>query len=81
MRDRLMEGPYAPIVKVEDDGSIDVRKLSRVDTIYMYQRVHQILDMDDLAEGLSRLHDELSRNFYADTGRKVGEVLFKSNGA
>tara|TARA_R100000734_G_C3206176_1_gene23135 strand:- start:21 stop:194 length:174 start_codon:yes stop_codon:yes gene_type:complete len=55
----------------------DVRKLSRVDTIYMYERVHEILDMDDLAEGLSRLHNELARNFYADTGRKVGEVLFK----
>ena len=76
MRDSLMEGPYAPIVKVEDDDSIDVRKLSRVDTIYMYERVHEILDMDDLAEGLSRLHNELAHNFYIDTGRKVGEVLF-----
>jgi|TARA_R100000458_G_C8227447_1_gene210108 uncharacterized membrane protein YjjP (DUF1212 family) len=76
MRDSLMEGPYAPIVKVEDDDSIDVRKLSRVDTIYIYERVHQILDMDDLAEGLSRLHNELAHNFYIDTGRKVGEVLF-----
>ena len=76
MRDSLMEGPYAPIVKVEDDDSIDVRKLSRVDTIYIYERVHQILDMDDLAEGLSRLQDELARNFHIDTGRKVGEVLF-----
>ena len=74
MRDSLMKGPYAPIVKVEDDGSIDVRKLSRVDTIYMYERVQEILDMDDLAYGLSRLHDELAHNFYVDTGRKIGEV-------
>ena len=74
MRDSLMEGPYAPIVKVEDDGSIDVRKLSRVDTIYMYERVREILDMDDLAYGLSRLHDELAHNFYVDTDRKIGEV-------
>lgn len=55
----------------------DIRKLSRVDTIYMYERVQEILDMDDLAYGLSRLHDELAHNFYVDTGRKVGEV---SNG-
>ena len=54
----------------------DVRKLSRVDTIYIYERVHEILDMDDVADGLSRLHDELARNFYTDTGCKVGEVLF-----
>lgn len=47
---------------------------SRVDTIYMYERVQEILDMDDLAYGLSRLHDDLARNFYADTGRKIGEA-------
>ena len=58
MRDHLMEGPYASIVKVEEDGDIDIRKLSRVDTIYMYERVQEILDMDDMAYGLSRLHDE-----------------------
>jgi len=52
----------------------DIRKLSRVDTIYMYERVREILDMEDLAYGLSRLHDELAHNFYADTGRKIGEV-------
>ena len=55
----------------------DIRKLSRVDTIYMYERVREILDMDDLAYGLSRLHDELAHNFYVDTGRKIGPV---SNG-
>jgi len=52
----------------------DIRKLSRVDTIYMYERIQEILDMDDLAYGLSRLHDELAHNFYTDTGRKIGEV-------
>jgi|TARA_S200002703_G_scaffold129777_1_gene116950 hypothetical protein len=52
----------------------DIRKLSRVDTIYMYERVREILDMDDLAYGLSRLHDELAHNFYVDTDRKIGEV-------
>lgn len=52
----------------------DIRKLSRVDTIYIYERVREILDMEDLAYGLSRLHDELAHNFYVDTGRKVGEV-------
>ena len=55
----------------------DIRKLSRVDTIYMYERVREILDMEDLAYGLSRLHDELAHNFYVDTDRKIGEV---SNG-
>ena len=73
-RDHLMEGPYAPIVKVEDDGDLDIRKCSRVDTIYMYERVQEILNMDDLAYGLSRLHDELAHNFYVDTDRKIGEV-------
>ena len=73
MRDHLMEGPYASIVKVEDDGDIDIRKWSRVDTIYMYERVQEILDMDDMAYGLSRLHDELAHNFYVDTDRKIGE--------
>ena len=76
MRDHLMEGPYASIVKVEEDGDIDIRKLSRVDTIYMYERVREILDMDDMAFGLSRLHDELAHNFYVDTDRKIVEVLF-----
>jgi hypothetical protein len=55
----------------------DIRKLSRVDTIYIYERVREILDMEDLAYGLSRLHDELAHNFYVDTDRKIGEV---SNG-
>ena len=52
----------------------NIRKLSHVDTIYMYERVQEILDMDDLAYGLSRLHDELAHNFHVDTGCKVGEV-------
>ena len=78
MRDHLMEGPYASIVKVEEDGDIDIRKLSRVDTIYMYERVQEILDMDDMAYGLSRLHDELAHNFYVDTDRKIGEVYYGS---
>lgn len=46
----------------------------RVDTIYMYERIQKILDMDDLADGLSRLHDDLARNFYTYTGRKIGEA-------
>ena len=40
----------------------------------MYERVQEILDMEDLAYGLSRLHDELAHNFYVDTDRKIGEV-------
>tara|TARA_R110000803_G_scaffold184270_1_gene246616 strand:+ start:427 stop:663 length:237 start_codon:yes stop_codon:yes gene_type:complete len=74
MRENLMKGPFAPIASLNEDGEIDVRKCSRVDTVYIYERVREILDMDDLAYGLSRLHDELAHNFHVDTGRKIGEV-------
>ena len=51
---------------------------STVATLYMYQRVWDILNLGTEGEvcyALSRLHDELAHNYFVDTGRKVGEDL------
>jgi hypothetical protein len=49
---------------------------STVATKYMYQRIHEILDMEDRADvafSLSRLMDELAHNYKIDTGNSIGE--------
>ena len=48
---------------------------STVATKYIYQRLHNILDMDieDSAYHLSRLMDELANNYKIDTGKLIGE--------
>jgi hypothetical protein len=50
---------------------------SMVSTKYIYQRINAMLDMseDDISYHLSRLSDELSLNYKADTGKRIGEVL------
>ena len=48
---------------------------SSVATKYMYERVHGILDGNDMAFELSRLLDELAHNYKVDTGRLIGEDL------
>jgi len=47
---------------------------SIVATKYIYQRIHGILDMDqeDASYHLSRLMEELARNYKADTGNLIG---------
>ena len=48
---------------------------SRVDIAYIYERLHDALDSDDLALEISKLHRELALNFHADTGMKIGHAL------
>ena len=48
------------------DGGI-VPSHSKLDTKAVYERVHMILDSDNLAYGLSRLMDELREVYRYDT--------------
>ena len=51
---------------------------SKVCTKYMYERIHDILDMneyEDVAYSLSRLMEELAHNYKVDTGNLIGENL------
>jgi hypothetical protein len=53
-------------------------KSSTVATQYIYQRIHDILDVKqviDVSFELSRLMDELAHNYKVDTGRLIGEDL------
>jgi hypothetical protein len=50
---------------------------SSVATLYIYERVHGILDSKDMAFELSRLLDELAHNYKVDTGKLIGEDLCK----
>jgi hypothetical protein len=55
---------------------------SRVATKYIYQRIHDILNMnayEDVAYSLSRLMDELAHNYKVDTGKLIGEKYHKHN--
>ena len=55
----------------------DIRKQSRVDTVYVYERLHDILNQDEWAKmsyDASRFMDELAHNFKVDTGIRIGEV-------
>ena len=49
---------------------------STIATKYVYQRIHEILDMaqiDQVYFELSRFMDELARNYKVDTGKLIGE--------
>jgi hypothetical protein len=51
---------------------------STVATKYVYERLHEIMDMEDDLDRdytLSRFMDELGRAYKADTGRLIGEDL------
>lgn len=55
-------------------------KLSRVDTLYIYERLWVALDCEDcepdeIYRQISRLMDELATNYHADTGHRIGEDL------
>ena len=55
---------------------------SSVATKYIYQRIHAIMDLEkgeDISYHLSRLMDELARNYKVDTGRLIGEDLCKQS--
>ena len=48
---------------------------SRVDIAYIYERLHDALNSDDLALEISELFSELAFNFHVDTGTKIGHAL------
>jgi hypothetical protein len=48
---------------------------SRVDVLYVYERLHDALDCDDLARKISDLSSEMAHNFKAKTGVTVGVAL------
>ena len=53
-------------------------KLSRVDTLYIYERLWVALDCeetDEMCQEVSQLMAELATNYHADTGRRIGEDL------
>ena len=61
-------------MKVETQGWGD----SMVSTKYIYERIHDILDMNDYADvaySLSEFMDELAHNYKVDTGNLIGEDL------
>jgi hypothetical protein len=56
-----------------DDSTLEWGN-SKVATKYIYQRVHNMLDMSEreVSYHLSRLLDELAHNYEVDTGEKIG---------
>jgi len=51
---------------------------SKVDVMYMYEKVRDILeckDLDSMAYVASRLSDELAHNYKVDTGRLIGHDM------
>jgi len=48
---------------------------SKVCVAYIYQRLHDALDSDNLAQEISNLYSELAHNFEKDTGTKIGVAL------
>ncbi len=53
-------------------------KESRVDVMYVYERIQDILDckdLDNMSYVASRFSDELAENYKVDTGRKIGQDL------
>ena len=48
---------------------------SKVCVAYIYERLHEALDGDNLAGDISKLMDELARNFEVDTKTKIGVAL------
>jgi hypothetical protein len=51
---------------------------STVSTKYIYEQIHEILDMseeDQVYWSLSKLMDELANNYKVDTGKLIGEDL------
>ena len=66
--------PRGESMKTETQGWGD----SMVATKYIYERINDILDMneyEDVAYSLSRLMDELANNYKTDTGKLIGEDL------
>jgi len=63
---------------ISDITTVKGGGMSTVSTKYIYERIHDILDMNeyaDVAYSLSRLMDELAQNYKTDTGNLIGEDL------
>jgi len=53
-------------------------KESRVDVMYVYEKMQEILnckDLDNMSYVASRFSDLLAENYKVDTGRKIGQDL------
>ena len=48
---------------------------SRICIAYMYQRLYQALDSDDIAGEVCKITSMLAENFEVDTGVKIGIAL------
>tara|TARA_R100000808_G_C2144049_1_gene151807 strand:+ start:2318 stop:2506 length:189 start_codon:yes stop_codon:yes gene_type:complete len=48
---------------------------SKVCVAYVYEELHDALNGDNLAGDISKLMDELARNFEVDTKTKIGVAL------
>ena len=48
---------------------------SKVNVLYIYERLYDALDSNNIEEEVSELFDEMAHNFEVDTGGKVGEAL------
>ena len=48
---------------------------SKVGVAYVYKRLHEALDGNNLAGDISRLMDEMAHNFEVDTKTKIGVAL------
>ena len=48
---------------------------SKVNVLYIYERLYDALDSNNIEEEVSELFDEMAHNFEVDTGVKVGESL------
>ena len=48
---------------------------SKVNVLYIYERLYDALDSNNIEEEVSELFDEMAHNFEVDTGVKVGEAL------
>jgi hypothetical protein len=53
-------------------------KESRVDTLYIHDRLWDALDSDDIAREISDLFNEMAYNFKIDTGLRPGDVEGRS---
>jgi len=48
---------------------------SRVDVLYVYERLHNALDCDDLARKISEMSSAMAHKFTVDTGVTAGVAL------
>ena len=69
------------------DNDVDLsflNKVSRIDSLYVYETIHDILDSKShkvMCEKLSEFSRELSHNIKVDTGLRVGDIWRINNGS